>query len=71
MFASSELVLQINHSEDDIFFIGLTFDEVWTLEVEDFCKDFVSMSFDQHSSTVVLSMMRGMSFLPDMALGRR
>ena len=71
MFASSELVLQINHSEDDIFFIGFTFDEVWALEVEDFCRDFVSMSFDQYSSTMVLNMMRGMSFLPDMALGRR
>ncbi|RVW67072.1 Transposon Ty3-I Gag-Pol polyprotein [Vitis vinifera] len=29
------------------------------------------MSFDQHSSTVVLDMMRGMTFLPGMGLGRR
>ena len=28
------------------------------------------MSFDQHSSTVVLDMMRGMTFLPGMGLGR-
>ena len=29
------------------------------------------MSFDQHSSTVVLDMMRGMSYIPGMGLGRR
>ena len=29
------------------------------------------MSFDQHGSTVVLDMMRGMSYLPSMGLGRR
>ena len=28
------------------------------------------MSFDQHSSTVVLDMMRGMSFMPSLGLGR-
>ncbi|RVW19255.1 Retrovirus-related Pol polyprotein from transposon 17.6 [Vitis vinifera] len=42
-----------------------------TLEIEDFHRDFVAMSFDQHSSTVVLDMMRGMTFLPGMGLGRR
>ena len=41
------------------------------MEVEDFCRDFVAMSFDQHSSTVVLDIMRSMSYLPDMGLGRR
>ena len=29
------------------------------------------MSFDQYSSTLVLSMMRGMSYLPSMGLSRR
>ena len=29
------------------------------------------MSFDQHSNTVVLDIMRGMPYLPDMGLGRR
>ena len=29
------------------------------------------MSFDQHSSIVVLNMMRGMFYLLDMGLGRR
>ena len=64
MFAFFEPVLQISHSEDDLFFTGFTFDEVKTLEVGDFCRDLVVMSFDQHSSTVVLNMMRGMSFMP-------
>ncbi|RVW82848.1 hypothetical protein CK203_051208 [Vitis vinifera] len=69
--ASSEPVLQISHSEDDLFLTGFTFDEIQTLEIEDFHRDFVAMSFDQHSSTVVLDMMRGMTFLPGMGLGRR
>ena len=29
------------------------------------------MSFDQHSSTLVLSMMRGMPYMLDLGLGRR
>ncbi|RVW64270.1 Retrovirus-related Pol polyprotein from transposon 17.6 [Vitis vinifera] len=41
-----------------------------TLEIQDFCRDFVAMSFDQHSSTLVLDMMRGMSFLPSFGLER-
>nr|CAN80607.1 hypothetical protein VITISV_033525 [Vitis vinifera] len=48
-----------SHSEDDLLLTGFTFDEVQTLEIGDFCRDFVAMSFDQHSSTVVLDMMRG------------
>ena len=71
IFVVSELVLQISHSEDDLLLTGFTFDEIQTLEIEDFCRDFVAMSFDQHSSTVVLDMMRGMTFLPGMGLGRR
>ncbi|KAL6321646.1 hypothetical protein AAG906_025478 [Vitis piasezkii] len=59
------------HSDDDLLLTGFTFDEVQTLELEDFCRDFVAMSFDQHGSTVVLDMMRGMSYLPGMGLGRR
>ncbi|RVW31200.1 hypothetical protein CK203_082905 [Vitis vinifera] len=46
------------------------FDEVQTLEMEDFCQDFVAMSFDQHGSTVVLDMIRSMSYLPGMGLGQ-
>ena len=38
--------------------------------MEDFCRDFVAMSFDQHGSIVVLDMMRNMFYLPGMGLGR-
>ena len=69
MLASFEPVLQISHSEDDLFLTRFTFDETWTLEIEDFCRDFVAMSFDQHDSTMILDMMRGMTFLPGMGLG--
>ena len=48
MFISAEPVLQISHSDDDLFLTGFTFDEVQTLEMEDFYRDFVAMSFDQH-----------------------
>ena len=50
------------------FFIGFTFDEIQTLKIKDFCRDFVAMSFDYHSSIVDLDMMRGMTFLPGMGL---
>ena len=63
-FIHDRQVLHISHSEDDLFFTRFTFDEVQTLEVGDFYRDLVGMSFDQHSSTVVLNMMRGMSFMP-------
>ena len=69
MFTSSEPVLQISHSEEDLFLSWFTFDEVQTLEVEDFCRDLVAMSFDQHSSMVVIDMMKGMSFMPGLGLG--
>ncbi|RVW87640.1 hypothetical protein CK203_041205 [Vitis vinifera] len=59
---------QISHNDDDLFLTGFTFDEVQTLEIEDFCRDFVAMSFDQHDSIVVLDMMRNMSYLPVMRL---
>ncbi|KAL6348421.1 hypothetical protein AAG906_005729 [Vitis piasezkii] len=55
MFASSKLVLQISHSEDDLFLTGFTFDQIQTLEIEDFCRDFIAM---------------GMTFLVGMGLGR-
>ncbi|RVW68045.1 hypothetical protein CK203_065042 [Vitis vinifera] len=71
MFISSEPVLHISHSDDDLFFTGFTFDEVNTLEKEDFFQDFVAMSFDPHGNTTVLDMMRSMSYLPGIGLGRR
>ncbi|RVW73736.1 Transposon Ty3-G Gag-Pol polyprotein [Vitis vinifera] len=67
----AEPVLEISHTDDDLFLTGFTFDEVQTVEIEDFCRDFVAMSFDRHGSTVVLDIMRSMSYLPGMGLGRR
>ncbi|KAL6330641.1 hypothetical protein AAG906_003252 [Vitis piasezkii] len=68
-YIESELsLLPFIRSEDDLFLTGFTFDEIQTLEIEDFHRDFVAMSFDQHSSTVVLDMMRGMTFLPGMGM---
>ena len=46
MFAPSEPILQISHNENDLFLTGFTFDEIQTLEIEDFCRDFIAMSFD-------------------------
>ena len=41
------------------------------MEVEQFCRDHVALLFDEHGSTVVLDMMRSMSFLPGLRLGCR
>ena len=71
MFISSEPVLHISHNDDNLFLTGFTFDEVNTLEKEDFFQDFVAMSFDPHGNTTVLDMMRSMSYLPGIGLGRR
>ena len=68
--ASSEPVLQISHSEDDLHLTGFVFDEVQVVSLEDDNKDMVPMSFDQHNNTLVLNMMKGMSYMPSLGLGR-
>ena len=50
---------------------GFTFDEVQVVSLEDDNRDMVPMSFDQYNSTLVLNMMRGMSYPPGLGLGRR
>ena len=60
VFTSSESMLHISHSEDDIYLTEFTFDEVKVFSLEDDNRDLVPMSFDQHNNTLVLSMMRGM-----------
>ena len=70
IITSSEPVLHISHSENDLHLTGFTFDEVQVVSLEDGSRDMVPMSFDQHSSTLVLSMMKGMSYFPGMGLGR-
>ena len=70
VITSSEPVLQINHNEDDLHLTGFTFDEVQVVSLEDDRRDMVPMPFDQYSSTLVLNMMRGMSYMPGLGLGR-
>ena len=48
-----------------------TFEEVQVVSLDDDRRDIVPMSFNQYSSTLVLSMMRGMSYIPGFGLGRR
>ena len=47
------------------------FDEVQTVDSRDFVRDSVPMSFDKHSSTVILDMMRSMLYMPGLGLGHR
>ena len=68
---SFELVLQISHIEDDLHLTGFVFEEVQVVSLEDDNRDMVPMSFDKHISTLVLSMMRGMSYMPGLGLGHR
>ena len=62
-------MIQISHNEDDLHLTGFTFDEVQVVSLEDDHRDMVPMSFDQYNSTLVLSMMRGMSYIPGLGLG--
>ena len=67
---SFEPVLQISHNKDDLHLTGFVFDEFQVVSLEGDNRDMVPMSFDQHNSTLVLSMMRGMSYMPGLGLGR-
>ena len=51
-------------------FTSFTFDEIQTMEVKQFCRDYEAPLFDEHGSTGVLDMMRSMSFLHGLGLGR-
>ena len=68
-YSTFEPVLEISHGDDDLFLTGFTFDEIQTMEVEQFCRDHVALPFDEHGSTVALDMMRSMFFLPGLGLG--
>ena len=71
IYSTSEPVLEISHGNDDLFLTSFTFDEIQTMEVEQFYSDHVALLFDEHGSTMVLDMMRSMSFLPGLGLGIR
>ena len=64
-------MLQISHNEDNLHLTGFFFYEVQVVSLEDDNRDMVPMSFDQHNSTLVVSMMKGMSYMPGLGLGRR
>ena len=64
-------MLQISHSEDDLHLTRFVFYEVQVVSLDDDNRDMVPMYFDQHSNTLVLSMMKGMSYMPGLGLGRR
>ena len=64
-------MLHIIHSEDDLHLTRFNFNEVQVVSLEDDSRDLVPMSFDQHSSTLVLSMIRGISYMPGLGLGHR
>ena len=68
---SFEPVLQISQSGDDLHLTGFVFDEVQVIILEDDDRDMVPMSFDQHNNTLVLSMMKGMFYMPGLGLGHR
>ena len=68
---TSELVLEISHGGDDLLMTGFAFDEIQTMELRDFFRVSVPMSFNQHSSTIILDMMRSMSYMPGLGLGCR
>ena len=53
-------VLEIIHGGDDFLMTRFAFDEVQTMEPRDFVRDSTPMSFDQHSSKVILNIMRSM-----------
>ena len=67
----SEPVLHISHSEDDLHLIGFIFNEVQVVSLEDDNRCLVPMSFDKKNNTLVLSMMRGMSYMYGLGLGLR
>ena len=68
VIASSEPMLQISHNDDDLHLTGFTFDEVQVVSLQDDSRDTMPMSFDQYNNTLVLGMMRDMSYLPGMGL---
>ena len=61
---TSKTILEISHGSGDLLLIEFTFDEVQAVELGDFVKDLVPMSFDQHSSQIILDMIRSMSYMP-------
>ena len=66
-----EPVSEISHGSDNLLLIEFTFDELQTVKPGDFVRYSVSMSFDQHSSSIVLDMIRSMSYMPGLGFRDR
>ena len=64
-------MLQISHNDDDLHLTEFIFDEIQVVSLEDDSRDAVSMSIDRYNNTLVLSMMRDISYLPGLGLGHR
>ena len=63
-------MLHIRHSEDNLHLTEFTFDEVQVVNLKNDSRYLVPMSFNQHTRTLILSMMKGMSYMPGLGLGR-
>ncbi|KAL6319593.1 hypothetical protein AAG906_020670 [Vitis piasezkii] len=47
-YSTSKSILEISHGDDDLLLTGFTFDEILTMETEQFCRDHVTLPFDEH-----------------------
>ena len=63
-------MLHISHSDYDLPLTEFTFDEVQVVSLKDDNRDAMSMSFDLYSNTLVLDMIRNVSYLPGLGLRR-
>ena len=69
---SSKHILEISHSDEDLFLTGFTFDEVQTIKMfDDLARDYLSLPFDEFGSKVMIGMIQSMDYLPYLGLGRR
>lgn len=69
---SSKPILEISHNDEDQFLIGLTFDEVQTIEMsDDPTIDYLPLPFDKFGSRVLIRMMQSIYYLPGLGLSRR
>lgn len=55
---SFEYILEISHSDEDLFLIEFTFDEDQTIKISgDLARDHLPLPFDEFGSKVMIGMM--------------
>ncbi|RVW81593.1 hypothetical protein CK203_049445 [Vitis vinifera] len=60
---SSKHILEISHSDEDLFLTGFTFDEVQTIKMfDDLARDYLSLPFDEFGSKVMIGMIQSMDY---------